>query len=245
MGRTVRVASSVRGFKIAVSDVDERAWRVGFEPRPWAWTDWTYSREGRFDGRWDDPHGRWRTLYVADSKRACYLEVLAHFRGDTTLAADLDGIEDEDPEHPTIPPGTVPAEWRKIRIVGSARLRGTFALPSAAESLSTLRGVFLQLARTLGIPDVDASAMRQSEPRTLTQEVSAWLYALDVEARGVDGVEFQSRHDDQASLWAIYERPPAASVTPCLTDCKGSPVNWEDPDLAEAMRLHHLEWAED
>ncbi|WP_045536211.1 RES domain-containing protein [Gordonia sihwensis] len=239
----MRVETSTDGHTIAVSDVDTTVWRVGFEPSPWSWSDWNYARDGRFDGRWDDPHGRWRTLYVADSKRACYLEVLAHFRVETTLSAHLDEIDDEDDDHPTLSPGTVPADWCTKRIVGSARLCGTYALPSAAESLSQLRSRFLDRAKALGFVDVDAAAMRQSEPRTLTQEVSAWIYTLAVGTTGVDGVEFNSRHDDQATLWAIYERPPAASSTPHLTEHTGRPVDWEDTDLEAAMRLHHLSWA--
>lgn len=41
------------------------------------------------DGRWDDPDGVWRTLYVADSPLGCYLEVLARFRRDSGLADAL------------------------------------------------------------------------------------------------------------------------------------------------------------
>src|SRR5664279_1996153 len=39
-------------------------WRVGYVPEPWAWTPWQYATDGRFTGRWDDPDGVWRTLYV-------------------------------------------------------------------------------------------------------------------------------------------------------------------------------------
>lgn len=71
-------------------------WRVGYVPEPWAWTPWQYATDGRFTGRWDDPDGVWRTLYVADTRLACYLEVLAAFRADSELADQLRHI-DEDP----------------------------------------------------------------------------------------------------------------------------------------------------
>ena len=66
---------------------------------------------GRFNGRWDDPDGNYRTLYTGNTLLGCLLEVLAGFRPDPTLADDLDGII-EDPYdelvHPTPAPGIVP-----------------------------------------------------------------------------------------------------------------------------------------
>ena len=60
--------------------------RVGYRPEPWHWTPWEYTgADGRFYGRWDDPHGTWRALYPGFSPLACYLEVLAVFRADPQL----------------------------------------------------------------------------------------------------------------------------------------------------------------
>jgi hypothetical protein len=39
-------------------------WRVGYRPEPWTWTPWQYAENGRFNGRWDDPDGNYRTLYT-------------------------------------------------------------------------------------------------------------------------------------------------------------------------------------
>jgi hypothetical protein len=48
-----------------------RMHRVGYQPDPWAWTPWEYAGDdGRFHGRWDDPHGTWRTLYLGASPPA-------------------------------------------------------------------------------------------------------------------------------------------------------------------------------
>jgi hypothetical protein len=52
-------------------------WWVGFRPDPWAWTDWKYgSDDGRFNGRWDDMAGQFRTVYAGESLVACLPEVL-------------------------------------------------------------------------------------------------------------------------------------------------------------------------
>jgi hypothetical protein len=53
--------------------------RVGFASEPWAWTPCEFADGGRFTGRWDDPNGIWRTLYVGDSRLVCFIERLAPF----------------------------------------------------------------------------------------------------------------------------------------------------------------------
>jgi YHS domain-containing protein len=70
-------------------------WRIGYEPDPWAWTDWAYSSDGHFDGRWDAPEGEYRTVYAGSSYFACLVEVLARFRPDPTLVA-VTRLIDED-----------------------------------------------------------------------------------------------------------------------------------------------------
>lgn len=102
-------------------------YRVGYAPSPWEWTPWEYATDDRFAGRWDDPDGVWRTLYCADTPLACYLEVLAFARPSPQLIAELDDIvvDDEDEQdHPTLPPGRVPRSWCEARMLGHATLTG-------------------------------------------------------------------------------------------------------------------------
>jgi len=56
---------------------DEDIHHVGYKPDPWNFAGWEHTKEGRFDGRWDDPAGNWRAVYVGECAVACYLEVLA------------------------------------------------------------------------------------------------------------------------------------------------------------------------
>jgi hypothetical protein len=84
---TTRRETDGEGLEIAV--VASEAWRIGFAPEPFAWTPWEYAEAGRFDGRWDDPEGTYRTLYLGDSLLGVLLEVLARFRPDTALVEEL------------------------------------------------------------------------------------------------------------------------------------------------------------
>ena len=223
--------------------------RIGYLPDPWNWTPWENAGTGgRFHGRWDDPNGTWRTLYAGSSALACYLEVLAVFRADPTLADELDAIVDDDGDkqsYPTAPAGSVPRSWCAPRVVASGRLTGAFAVPGHPESLPTLRHRFLQSAKAFGLADLDAAAIRDSRPRALTQAISAWIYTLSTaESEPLTGIEFLSRHGDNLTLWAIYERDTTTNAPPEVTPIGAEPVDVDDADLKEAMRLHRLAWSD-
>lgn len=242
------LTSTESGALRCVDAACRQVWRVGFAPEPWAWTPWEYADGGRFNGRWDDPHGVWRTLYVGGSRLVCFLEVLAPFRPDLQLVADLDQIEESDndaAEYASAAPGRLPRDWCASRRAGSARLTGWYAAPGDAESLPTLRAKFLPLAAHHRLPDVDAATIRLAEPRALTQEIAAWLNEQDgPDARPLAGVRFDSRHGDRLLLWAIFERPDDARVSGSLIDIADAHVDADDPDLLEAMRIHRVTWAE-
>ena len=73
--------------------LDGRAvFRVGRAPRPWSFTPWRYAEKGVFQGRWDDPEGEYRILYVSASAFGALVEVLADFRPDPALIAALEGL---------------------------------------------------------------------------------------------------------------------------------------------------------
>ncbi|OBK47369.1 hypothetical protein A5655_07085 [Mycobacterium sp. 1081908.1] len=222
-------------------------YRVGYKPEPWNWTPWEYADEGRFSGRWDDPAGIWRTLYLGSSELACYLEVLAPFRPDGELAAELAEIVEEEGDEGSVPPGELDRSWCDERLVCSGRFSGSYALPAHPETLSTLRKRrdFLRLAKACGCSDLDASAIRDGK-RELTQAISAWIYTKTGTAgQPADGIEYQSRHGDYLPLWAVYERDTGHAWPPQVTDRDARPITPDDPSLLEAMRLHNIEWDEE
>lgn len=228
---------------------DQKIHRVGFAPDPWAWTPWIYAHEGRFTGRWDDPEGTWRTVYGGVSAKACLLEVLAFARRDPHVEAGLAEI-DEDPDDaarfPTsVATGQLSRTWCHPRMLTTARLDGCYALPSDENSLSTLRELFIVHAIRLGLADVDASAVRDSKPRELTQAMAAWFYQ-QATRRGdpLAGVQFQSRHGDGLHLWAVFERADDLSVSSHIELESRSALTPDNAELAEAMRIHRLDWSD-
>lgn len=228
---------------LALSAPAVRVYRVGRAPDPFAWTPWQYADAGRFHGRWDDPDGLYRTLYVGERLLGCLLEVLADFRPDLTLAAELAGVDDADGDdvaYPTLPAGRVPRSWLELRRVGTAVLGGEFVDVRAATTLATLRRSHAPLAADLGLPDLDAAAVKIAAPRTLTQAMSSWFYRHVTPP--VAGVCFGSRFGDDLTLWAIYEHAANTTGVATLTAPGTSTLNPDDPVLAEAFRIHRLSW---
>lgn len=218
-------------------------WRVGRAPDPWAWIDRQYGGEQR----WDDPGQLFRTIYAADTAYACYVEILAHYRPDRFLEQDLGGIT-EDPadaaEFPVPPAGVVDPNWIGAKMRSSGTLTGPFADVRASTTIAALRPAFLDIARHLGYKDFDASAVKSAHPRELTQLIAQHLYSsTDGDGAAlVDGVRFASRHGDDLSMWAIFERPGDEPSSRHITNIESHLVELDDPDLRDAMNLHGLRW---
>jgi RES domain-containing protein len=219
-----------------------QVYRVGYRPDPFGWTPWEYATDGRFHGRWDDPDGTYRTLYVGASLLACLLEVLADFRPDPALAVDLAFIQAEpgdDERYPTVGTGMLPRSWLDGRVAGAAVLTGEFVDVRRARTIATLRARFGGLAADLGFPDLDAAAIKSRAPRELTQSVSRWLYGA-IEPP-VAGVAFASRFGDDLAMWAVFEQPGDSATSSTLTATQEIDLAVA-AELAEAMGIHHLTW---
>jgi hypothetical protein len=218
-----------------------QVWRVGYRPQPWAWVGWEWASEGRFPGRWDDAEGNFRTVYAGSSLLGCLLELLADFRADPLLADDLGQIV-EDPEDatmfPTVPAGMVDPAWLTGRVGATARLTGRFGAVTAARSLAALHPVFIGPALRLGLRDFDAAALKDARARELTQQLASHVYATT----SLDGVVFQSRHGDDITLWAVFERPGDGPISPCLGEITHHELHVDHPDVTRAMELLGLQW---
>jgi hypothetical protein len=243
------VSSSILSISqgdIAVVTDPGTVWRVGYRPDPWTWTPWQYAENGRFNGRWDDPDGNYRTLYTGTTLLGCLLEVLARFRPDPALVDELDGIiEDPDDQvvYPTPAPGIVPRSWLLPRTATTGTLIGTFCAVTNSATLAALRPLFLGQALRYGLPDFDAAALRLAKPRALTQTVSSFLYATTIHGEAaIDGVQFQSRYGDELTLIAIFERGSDFDQPAGILATSYRELRPEHPDLVKALALHHLQW---
>ncbi|MGO4856754.1 RES family NAD+ phosphorylase [Arthrobacter sp. 2MCAF14] len=224
--------------------IERRVWRVGFRPEPWAWSDWSWAEHGRFQGRWDDPDGEFRTMYAGATLQACLAEILAGLRPSIETSAELAEIQ-EDPldaaMYPTCPAETVSYSWLEPRIASRATLSGHFCVITSMASIAALRPVFKQMAAGQGFDDFDAATLKDQKARPITQAVSKFVWGLG----DFNGISFNSRLGDDNTLWAIYERPDEPNhVSPQLSHLETHSLTPEDPAIVEIFALFNLRCGE-
>jgi RES domain-containing protein len=202
--------------------------RVGRAPDAWALAPWTYAGpDNTFGNRYDDPEGEYRVLYAAGQRRGAFLETLARFRADLQLIAELAEIDD-DPEFPTAPPATVPAEWLESRCVGAATAGSLhFVDISHSRSLAHLRHNLAARMVHYGLDDLDAGDIRRRTPRALTQEVSRYVFERP---EAFAGIRYLSRLGDELANWGIFEGSELDEVIE-----SGETIDPDDPDLVSAL----------
>ncbi len=197
-------------------------------PDAWQLPDWSRAKDGTFGNRFDDPESDYRVLYAASQEVSCYVETLARFRPDLTLLEELQEIEGDDD---FLPIGEVPLSWCENRVIGTAAADGNYADIYALEWIALLRRKLVSDCLRLGLRDLDASALQNSSPRTLTQLVSRIVYDM-----GLAGVYYRSRYGHNLENWALFE--------PCrISRTRSKKVTADDPALEEAMEILGLKFA--
>ena len=202
--------------------------RVGRAPDAWALAPWTYAGpDNTFGNRYDDPEGEYRVLYAAGQRRGAFLETLARFRADLQLIAELAEIDD-DPEFPTAPPATVPAEWLESRCVGTATAGSLlFVDISHSQSLAHLRHHLAARLVHYDLDDLDAGDIRKRTPRALTQEVSRYVFERP---EAFAGIRYLSRLGDELANWGIFE---GSELDEIIEDDEA--IDPDDPDFVSAL----------
>jgi hypothetical protein len=200
-------------------------WRLGYAPEPLEWPEWRYVGSGRFD----DPQGQYRVLYLAELRRTCFAEVLAQFRASPAVLAMLAAVGGTDEPIPTR--GKVPSDWHLKR-----RTQRLTVMPDQRwldlRALSTLQQLRSDLAGLLvlhDIPDLDAGVV-QGANRAVTQAISRWAYE-----RGFQGIVYRSRLDNEIGCWAIFE---GAAFLP---EGRVEIITRADPDLIDIASIYDLE----
>ena len=169
-------------------------YRVGRLPDPLVWPDWRYAGGSRFD----DPSRAFRTLYAAESRLACFVELLAAFRPSPRALALLHGVVGAEEE---LSVGVVPGDWARKRCVRAFRLlpRQRWLDLRAFETREALRVELAPKLVELGLEDLDVSGVR-GPSRELTQALARLAYE-----RGFSGLAYRSRFDDSLDCWAVFE----------------------------------------
>ncbi len=154
---------------------DGPLYRLGRQPDPWAWPDWSYvGPDGTFGNRYDDPEASYRVLYASSQRIGAFLETLARFRPDLEVLAELDLIEGEDE-----PPPAVSRSWLDNRLLGEATVAGRFVDVGDTTSLATLRTTLAASAIRHGLDEIDAATIRLWRRVRSRSRFRAWSTSSD------------------------------------------------------------------
>jgi hypothetical protein len=138
-------------------------------------------------------------LYAARDAITCLREVLADLRPDTTMLAELDDLFGPDAAL-TAAAGTVPAEFRRTRVLAPAGLVLDGELVDVDDP-ATRAGLEREHAAMLaehGMAHLDVAEVR-SRTRCVTQHIGRTLYE-----RGAAAIRFGSNLDDRP-CYAVFE----------------------------------------
>lgn len=202
--------------------------RLARRPDPLALRPWEFTGKERFD----DPRRRFRTMYAATQRLACYLEALAPLRPSPRLIAAWRAMQGTVELYPR---PRIPDDWLRQRTLAHFRVVGKVRLldARAIETCAVLRTELAETLEALGLPDLDPSTLRGPQ-RGLTQAIAMWAFE-----HGYGGIAYRSRFDDGLAYtldcWALFEGT--------ATEAHGryEEVTRDDPDLRLAASLHGLE----
>jgi hypothetical protein len=213
-------------------------YRIARGTEPWEYPDWkragtdSSSLAHTFGNRFDDPNAEYRVLYAASQLVSCYVEVLARFRPDYALLAELRAMDGEDDYQQV---GVIPDEWFESRFIGTAEVGGNYADLYRPAWVSYLRSRLQPLCVELGLSDFDVSDLIQATKRIVTQRASSIVYDLGAFA----GIYYASRHGVGLENWALFELK--AIINPLIPVQR---VSKNDSSLTQALEILHLGVAE-
>ncbi len=158
-------------------------YRVALRPDPWQLSERSLLAK---QNRYDDPQAVYHVLYASSSEFGCFIETLARFRVPIAQMAKMkEELDQIDCEDDLIPFGHAPEEWAKARVIGCAKLNGSYADICHSEWLAHLRPKMANWCIALGVDELDTSASQRTAPRELTQAISLVVFGNSEKFHGM------------------------------------------------------------
>jgi hypothetical protein len=164
--------------------------------------------------RWDDPDGRFATLYCASSAEGAFGEVIARYRERTGLLDRIDQFltQRPDPEYdPVLAPGRVPPEFFDRRWLGHTAVDPAMRFVDV-EDPSTHAAMDHTLRRRLrgfGVRRIDRSTFLTPDRRVTRTIAARYHWLAQTPDHGTwRGLRYTSRLAADWECWAIWEPSP-------------------------------------
>lgn len=168
----------------------------------------------------------------------------------------MDQINDDDGSfggYPEAPQSAIGCSWLDDRRYGSAYQSGVYCYITHSRSIAALSAHYPFNRHGIAPADIDTALLKDARDRVLTRSIAPWLYDLHDKATGepiVDGVRFNSRHDDEIRVWAVFKRAEFkraddTAVSPLIQPMmEPLQVPPDLPELQEAFARFGLHWHE-
>jgi hypothetical protein len=188
--------------------------------------------------RWDDPDGRFATLYCATTPQAAFGETIARYRRAPGLLDRIDAFltSDPDPDYdPELRAARVPEDYFADRYLGRVTVEPEVRFidvdhPDTHAALAApLRGLLL----AHGLRDIDRG-VSFSPDRRLTRPIAGHYWALAQTPDHSDwaGLRYQSRLLPEWECWALWQPSPIR-----LGGAEVHAVTRTNPDLRAAAQI--------
>ena len=241
--------------------IPSRVHRVSRTPDPAALPAWEYAGDDRtFGNRWDDPHGRYRVLYTADTRIGALAETLQDFRRSLTLLSRLQDVERDDADlaRGDAPSGSgsgiVPPCFFNERFAGELTFatdadspRGRVVDVAHVKAIEMLRTQLASFAVALGIEEVSLATIVgelpntiAANPRALTQRISREIYE---QADCFGGIAAPSSLGLPYTNYTVFENPDAHGLDRLRLSVRertSRRLDRNDADVRHALELLRL-----
>jgi hypothetical protein len=185
--------------------------------------------------RFDDPNGRYATLYCATRRYGALLEKLSPLRPIPELAAQYDSAldDDADPAYDQPAPGTVfPVDFTTSSVMGIVTIDSACCFldvddPHNHRRLEQLGG--RPLLDLLEISRIDRGTFVTLD-RRLTRQIAGELH--DILSDDIAGLRYTSAIDQAAECWAIWDHARDA-----LSSHDIEPFDLMSPDMEAVVKL--------
>lgn len=188
--------------------------------------------------RFDDPEALFSILYAAETRRACFLEILAGQRPDLRVLAALAAFDknedlfEVDTEVPGFDPtqGKVPKDWPTSRAVSSFTVdSGRFLDLRKLVTRQVVRRLAAPLLVMFDVSDYD-TGNAMSILRPISQAIARWAYE-----EAYQGIIYPSRIEPEQSCWAIFNTAAPVNISAQV-------ISPTDTDLVAVMQDFGLVW---
>jgi hypothetical protein len=188
--------------------------------------------------RFDDPEGRFATLYCASSAQAAFGETIARYREAPGLLDRIDAFLNAPPDadyDPELLPARVPGDYFADRYLGQVGIDPDvrFIDVDHPDTHAALNAPLRPLLRRHHLRTVDRGVTLSAD-RRLTRPIARhfWTLARTPDHRSWAGLRYESRLHEPWECWALWEPSPVR-----LHQSTVRAVTRTDPDLHAAARL--------